>query len=301
MPLETYFPPIQAGGALDISDVERHIRFRAYQQQPVIYIAASNTPENLRYMAQYKCDGVDDTEELEAARQELDDVGEFFRGEIVLLPGTFNMTAGQSIVDSRGHRWRGSGLYATTLEVDPTHTGDLFNLNSVGSEISDMYIWAQGADIGGSSDALITFVGASLRNIWIEELDGGSPMIVSGTSGTIVDNINVFDCQTIDDITFGGDTKVTRSRFDTNQSGCDIQLNNGASMLSSEVIDCSRVIVSSDSRLIGNHIMDSSGVGVEIQGDDTIIANNIIESCGSHGISGTSGVRGLIQVDRDNW
>ena len=142
---------IQISGVHDTENKIVHLFFSAIQKFPAKLVAASDTPEWIKAMADYVCDGVDDQEEINTALQEA--------SMVVLAPGTYTITDSILVPSNRVlaginktativlNGDRSSDIYAIT---NSDHTNGNSNIT-----IRDLVIDVNGvADQGGCWEAI---------------------------------------------------------------------------------------------------------------------------------------------------
>lgn len=329
MPIEGYFPPIGFGEQSTRDDFDRWMKFRSFQQQAVVYVAANNTPDNLKYMAKYKCDGTGDEVEIQQAFDELPTVGLTVNvGEVVLLPGTYNLD--NPIIMRNQQTLRGSG-YSTSLNATssfPTGRGMIESrgYNEAAStnltQIRDMQLTAASTDCRGV--AVKSHAALLISGLYADKSLTGirAAIDLESVNTAVIENCTLVGFQNT--IALDSCSKIWIRNCDIeggSADGIDIDL------------DCSRIwVTDNEIRQGGSHCIDVNGAdclirgnwigtnsinGIDVDGDGNVIAGNIItidtsgtatngiELTGDENlvtgnrIDGASGITNGIQVSAD--
>ena len=301
MPLDTYFPPI---GLEDSSftrqEAENLLKFRSFQQQPVVYVAASDTPSALAYMAKFKCDGLADEVTVQEAIASLPDGG----GEIVLLIGTYLTDDSITVPDNVVMSGQGPGTIVRQVSDPGSGSTVIENADSVGGN-SNITI----RDLSVQVDALIDSYAIWLDNVTVGLITGLSINAANGAQAR--EAIRAQNCDRVliensELVGFGDSVRI--GGFGTGNPSVDCEIRNclmyGAGSDGVHIeSDSSRI------RVIGNRFDSSGSHGIDVSGTACIISNNVIVDPGIEGIDvdGTDNViigntisNGSISVSANN-
>ena len=278
MPPENFFPPIGLNESVFTrDDAERLLKYRAFQQQAVTYVAASDTPEGLRYMAEYKCDGNADEVEIQEAIDNLPVGG----GEILLLVGTYLLDLKITLPDNIVIRGQGPATVVRLVTDAGASTNDgVFENDDTVSGNSNITIRDMSIQAGSGVDTSALFI----DNLTVGLFSG---LTIDAANGVQVrEAIRIQNCDRIliensELVGFGDSVRV--GGFGAGNPTIDCEVRNcliyGAG---SDGVD-----IESDStriRVIGNRFDTSGSHGIDVNGNENVIASNVIVDPGINGI-----------------
>lgn len=207
----------------------------------------------------YLCDGTSDESEINAAIAALPTGG----GEIVLLDGTYNLSAGVTIAKD-DVTLRGNGMN-TILVANLTlpNGASAFVINGIRNTIKDMYIKRQSNNLGKS---LINIKGGynTIQNIYFYATGVTSVIYATATLYNSLIANNVFYSSRIA-ITFGSEAQNYRNTITGNY------------FYSSQ--NCIEISETTEKTIITNNIMESFGTAAVTNfGEHIVVSNNIMTS-----------------------
>lgn len=286
MPIRTSLPTTRTTGNSIAEHISDHNALHAFANagggSPLLLVAASNAPQSLIDRANYICDGTADQVEINAA------LAVSGAGGVALSPGTFNLAAGQSIVDpgSRPITLLGSG-WNTIIAVpnaSNVYAISLTNSWKPGGYIGHFKIDGNGANQstgGGCIDAVGT-VWWSFEHLWLYKPWGnGLRLYQDGVSGyghhNGVDHC-FFD---LGNVSNGGDGRGLRlESSDENYVAHNTFQDNGraAATEPNHVYDLAGL------NFFHHNSFVSGRTGLKLQGPDSLADGNIFDGCQDHHI-----------------
>lgn len=284
MPPDTFFPPLPEGSGdrptFNFREFDDLLKYRAFQQQAVVYVAAPDTPSDLAYMAKYKCDGTADDVEIQQAIASLPAQG----GEVVLLVGTYLTDTAITIPDNVVVRGQGPGTVVrkVTDAGGGTTDGVFENSDSVSGNsnliIRDMSIYAgTGVDTSAIFWDNVT-IGLIAGITAIEAGDGVNFAGREAVRAQNCDRVLIENSELggfSDSVRFGGFSTGTPT-IDSVIQNCQIYgAGNDAVTMSS---DSQRI------RIMNNRMDQPGSNAIEVNGSECLVSGNVVVDGGIDGI-----------------
>jgi parallel beta-helix repeat protein len=240
-----------------------------------IVVAASNSIDTTLAPAAYRCDGVDDQVEINAAIVALGATG----GTVILLEGTYNITASINLASNTTLMGEGAG---TLLRIPNGHNADLAVIS--GNQVSNVLVAELRADGNKANQAagngqgvyFNTVTYSKIVNCWMENMNSGIGDLGEGIYLLDSDYITVANntCVENEDCGIcleGSSYNTIEDNVSYNNDGEGIELylagNNG-------------------NAIVGNNCQSNGGSGIVLWGasDSNTIVGNISQDNTDHGV-----------------
>lgn len=165
--------------------------FKTITSENNILVAASDSPDSIKAIANYTCDGTDDDVQINAAIAALPAAG----GVVVLGPGNF---VAEGITLAEGVQIKGAGVFNTKISLPASATTAMFVAGAVaefnGGCISDMQLYG---DVGATQNGIDFSACTVLSEFFIERCKiSNFATGIHGTAATGNDRfLVVSDCE----------------------------------------------------------------------------------------------------------
>lgn len=242
--------------------------FRSAHRPPgIVVVAASDTPDAKRRGAQYRCDGVADQVEVQAAIDSIPD-----GGKVLLLEGTYNLTATVNLIADLILEGEGRATVVSKSGNSPA----IQATNVAGVIVRDLLV-----DGPGTAQT------------------SGHGVVLSGVTDGAVEGVEVTDCR--DGIRLTGSSarcRVTRCRVrvcnvgiragDTNDTGADLAVVDNLVGLGAGNAPTSEGISTRVPRtqIMNNRLLNCTGIAIQViaglpGANDCAVVGNFIRGDGA--------------------
>ena len=274
---ENYFPPLGTpSGEFSRYDAEQLLKYRAFQQQPEVYVAADDTSEQLAYMAKYKCDGIDD----QATIQEAYDDG---FSVVKLLPGTFEIEEALQVTTA-GAVLLGSGD-TTVLNLGAfSVSNQAIRLTGSNAQLSSLKI--DGTNANSSVTGVISMPTGTVTDVLITDFVETTPASVIVDAAVAI-NCRLDDCKAVSGFRGG---KLLYCQVHSYTGTYDFNLQGMADVAFGCYSNLSSATASAFVQGGNSHVENcwantcGAPIAFEVDASNAVCVNNTVEGCDFDGI-----------------
>jgi hypothetical protein len=252
------------------------MRYRAFKEQIQKVVAASDTPEDLAYMADFRCDGTNDDAEVQAAVDALPDGG----GEVLLLQGIYRFAASTPVLVDDNVTIAGQG--SNTVIANASNVTAFRNRNYASGTNTGLTF--RNFRLGEDGVGVVASFGIRLTGTYDSLIESVTTPYTPG-SGKWISVVQLESCRRV---------IVSRCQMHSTSATVRLEINTGGNgSRNCTVVNCvlsgnngiQDDSTSSHNMFVNNFIPYAAGIGIRSEGGFNLVQGNIIEGAQEVGIS----------------